>query len=242
MKVQKIEHLTLESLGKLLSSDKLTESQKIQFINYNKIQIENMIKSKISSMDFKTLMQKRALIKFRPLKNSFTKKGDKLILAKALGINPSEVPNYIKNVYSAINSLNSIKSLSPEKMEMLKTYVYRHGSKDELVAFLDYELNKVTDIEKTLYRTLEYYSGGIADYFIRPIHRMDNKTLIKIYNVINKNIQQARDNGRISDERSEKIAKWALIQIYRIQNNSKFINAIKTYKNLKYVLYAKNNQ
>ena len=118
-------------------------------------------------------------------------------------------------------------------MEMLKTYVYRHGSKDELVAFLDYELNKVTDIEKTLYRTLEYYSGGIADYFIRPIHRMDNKTLIKIYNVINKNIQQARDNGRISDERSEKIAKWALIQIYRIQNNSKFINAIKTYKNLK---------
>ena len=192
-----------------------------------------MIKSKISSMDFKTLMQKRALIKFRPLKNSFTKKGDKLILAKALGINPSEVPNYIKNVYSAINSLNSIKSLSPEKMEMLKTYVYRHGSKDELVAFLDYELNKVTDIEKTLYRTLEYYSGGIADYFIRPIHRMDNKTLIKIYNVINKNIQQARDNGRISDERSEKIAKWALIQIYRIQNNSKFINAIKTYKNLK---------
>lgn len=233
MKVQKIEHLTLESLGKLLSSDKLTESQKIQFINYNKIQIENMIKSKISSMDFKTLMQKRALIKFRPLKNSFTKKGDKLILAKALGINPSEVPNYIKNVYSAINSLNSIKSLSPEKMEMLKTYVYRHGSKDELVAFLDYELNKVTDIEKTLYRTLEYYSGGIADYFIRPIHRMDNKTLIKIYNVINKNIQQARDNGRISDERSEKIAKWALIQIYRIQNNSKFINAIKTYKNLK---------
>ena len=35
MKVQKIEHLTLESLGKLLSSDKLTESQKIQFIKYD---------------------------------------------------------------------------------------------------------------------------------------------------------------------------------------------------------------
>ena len=117
-------------------------------------------------------------------------------------------------------------------MDMLKTYVYRHGSKDELVAFLDYELTQTKDVAKTLYRTLEYYSGGVADYFIRPIHRMDNKTLVKIYNVIDKNIKEAVSIGEISDADSKKIAKWALIKIYQIQNNSKLINAIKTYKTL----------
>ena len=233
MKVQKIEHLNFETFQNVLGSTSITDTQKIQFINDNRAKIEQIIETKISSMDFKTMMQKRALIKFRPLKNSFTKKGDKIILAKALNINPSEVPSYIKKVSEAVNTIDGIKGVPPEKIEMIKTYVYRHGSKDELVTFLDYELTKAVDLEKTLYRTLEYYSGGIADYFIRPIHRMDNKTLIKVYQIINKNIKRAQAEGRMDNVRSEKIAKWALIQIYRIQNNSKLINAIKTYKNLK---------
>ena len=233
MKIEKIEHLDFATLEKILTSNKITDSQKVQFVNNNKNQIEKIVVDKISDTDFKTLMQNRNLVKFRPLKNSFTKKGDKLILAKALEINPSEVPNYIKNVKNAISDINSIDFLSPEKINMIKTYVYRHGSKDELVAFLDYELKKAVDIEKTLYKTLTYYSGGIADYFIRPIHRMDNKTLVKVFNVINKNIELSEAEGKISDTRSKKLAKWALIQIYKIQNNSKFINAIKTYNTLK---------
>ena len=115
---------------------------------------------------------------------------------------------------------------------MLKTYVYRHGSKDDLVAFLDYELKKAEDLTKSLYRTLEYYSGGVADYFIRPIHRMDNKTLIKLFDVINKNIKQKQIAGKLSEAESEEVAKYALLRIYEIQNNSKLINAIKTYKTL----------
>jgi hypothetical protein len=233
MKIERIEHLDFIALEKILASNKLTDRQKELFINNNKNKIEKIVIDKISSTDFKTLMQNRNLEKFRPLKNSFTKKGDKLILAKALGIKPSEVSDYVKNVKDAIQDINSLSGISPEKINMLKTYVYRHGSKDELVAFLDYELNKTKDIEKTLYRTLQYYSGGVADYFIRPIHRMDNKTLIKIYKTINKNIKLANTEGRISDAQSEKYAKWALIQIYKIQNNSKFINAIKTYRTLK---------
>ena len=233
MKIEKIEHLDFATLEKILTSNKITDSQKVQFVNNNKNQIEKIVVDKISDTDFKTLMQNRNLVKFRPLKNSFTKNGDKLILAKALEINPSEVPNYIKNIKDAISDINSIDFLSPKKINMIKTYVYRHGSKDELVAFLDYELKKAVDIEKTLYKTLTYYSGGIADYFIRPIHRMDNKTLIKVFNVINKNIELSEAEGKISDTRSKKLAKWALIQIYKIQNNSKFINAIKTYNTLK---------
>ena len=70
---------------------------------------------------------------------------------------------------------------------------------------------------KSLYSTLEYYSGGVADYFIRPIHRMDNKTMLKIYKVLNKHIKKAKENGSLDENRSEKIAKWALIQIYKIK-------------------------
>lgn len=233
MKIQKIDHLNLETFQKVLESTNITDSQKVQFINQNMGQIEQIMKSKISNMDFKTLMQKRALIKFRPLKNSFTKKGDKIILAKALNINPSEVSSYIKNVAGSINNIENIKGISPEKVDMLKTYVYRHGSKDEVVAFLDYELTQSKNLTESLYRTLNYYSGGIADYFIRPIHRMDNNTLIKVYRIIDKHIKKSITEGNLTDADSKLVAKWALVQIYKIQNNSKLLNAIKTYRTLK---------
>lgn len=233
MEITKISHLDFDMLMKVLDSSKITEAQKTQFLIKNQSQINTIIEMKITSTDFENLMQKRAIQKFRPLKNSFTKHGDKILLAKGLEIAPNEVPNYIKNTTNALQKVDKIDFLPTEKMEMLKTYVYRHGSKDELVTFLDYELKKAKDITKTLYRTLEYYSGGVADYFIRPIHRMDNKTLIKIYQIINKNIKQAKSTGQLSDVRSKKLAKWALIRIYQIQNNSKLINAIKTYNVLK---------
>ena len=233
MEITRVENLDFKKLMHVLSSSEISEKQKFEFVQKNKPQVEQIMKIKISSLDYKTLMQKRSLKKFRPIKNSFTKKGDKLILAKALNVNPAGVNDYIRKTSDAIKNINKIDFLSPEKMEMLKTYVYRHGSKDELVNFLDYELMKSKNILKSLYTTLEYHNGGVADYFIRPIHRMDNKTLIKIFNVINKNIELNLKENNISEAESEKIAKWALVKIYKIQNNSKFINAFKTYNVLK---------
>lgn len=233
MEISRINGLDFDTLMNVLSSPKITESQKTQFLLKNQSQITTIIETKITSYEFENLMQKRVIQKFRPLKNSFTKRGDKILLAKALEIEPSNVSAYIKNTASIMQNVDEIDFLLPDKMEMLKTYVYRHGSKDELVAFLDYELQKAKDITKALYKTLEYYSGGVADYFIRPIHRMDNKTLIKIFQIINKNIKQSQSTGQLSDVRAKKLAKWALIRIYQIQNNSKLINAIKTYNVLK---------
>lgn len=233
MEITRVENLDFKKLMHVLSSSEISEKQKFEFVQKNKPQVEQIMKIKISSLDYKTLMQKRSLKKFRPIKNSFTKKGDKLILAKALNVNPAGVNDYIRKTSDAIKNINKIDFLSPEKMEMLKTYVYRHGSKDELVNFLDYELMKSKNILKSLYTTLEYHNGGVADYFIRPIHRMDNKTLIKIFNVINKNIKLNLKENNISEAECEKIAKWALVKIYKIQNNSKFINAFKTYNVLK---------
>ena len=234
MKISKIEYLDIDTLHKVLTSNKITETQKTSFLIKNSAQIATIVENSINSSDFKLLMQNRTLQKFRPLKNSYTKWGDKIILAKALGIKPTEIPEFIKKTTKAINSKkDELEFLPPSKLEMIKTYVYRHGSKDELVKFLDWELKHSRDLLKTLYITLNYYSGGVADYFIRPIHRMDNKTLIKVYSVINKNIKASLSAGQVSDADSKRIAKWALIRIYQIQNNSKFINAIKTYDVLK---------
>ena len=233
MKVEKIEPISWEYVQKIMASNKLTEAQKAQFVRTNRAKIKEVIETKITSAEFKGLMENRPLQKFRPLKNSYTKMGDKIILAKALRIEPSQVADHIKNIANSMKDVDNLDFLSIDNFEMIKSYVYRHGTKDELVAFLDYELTKSKHVVDSLYKNLNYYAGGIADYFIRPIHRMDNKTLVKLYNVIDKHINISRQNGIITDEESKKLAEWTLIQIYKIQNNSKLINAIKTYKTIK---------
>ena len=233
MKVEKVDAIDFNKVYKILTSNKISDAQKTQFMKNNSVAIQKAMAANISSAEFKTLMDSRALVKFRPLKNSFTKRGDKILLAKALQLPPAEIPQYIKKVSETISKVEKLDFIPNDKMESIKTYVYRHGSKDELVAFLDYELTKSQDKVKTLYRTLEYHNGGVADYFIRPIHRMDNKTLVKIYKMVDKHIKIARNSGQVSEAESEKLAKWALIKIYKIQSNSKLINAIKTYDVLK---------
>ena len=96
MKIEKINNLDFDMLMKVLSSTQLSAYEKTAFVQKNQPKINQIMEIKISNADYKTLMQKRGLKKFRPLKNSFTKKGDKILLAKALKINPSEVVDYIK--------------------------------------------------------------------------------------------------------------------------------------------------
>ena len=232
MSVGKIEAVDFDTVYKVLSSRKLSEVDKSKFIKANSTKIKDILKNNITSADFDKLMDNRHIVKFKPLKNSFTKYGDKIILAKSLGVPTSEIPNYIRNVNDAMKTVDKLTFLPSDKLEQIKRYVYRHGNKDELVNFLDYELKNAEDIVKTLYRTLEYHTGGVADYFIRPIHRLDNKTMIRIYNIIDKNLDNAQKSGNINQEQQDKIARWALVQIYKIQNNNKLINAIKTVKTL----------
>ena len=232
MQVDKIGAVDFETVYKVLSSDKITSSQKENFIRTNRAQIKNIVEFQLTSSEFNQLMDNRHIIKFRPIKNSFTKYGDKIILAKSLGVPTSEIPNYIRNVNSEMQKVDRLTFLPPDKLDQIKSYVYRHGNKDELVNFLNYELKNADDIVKTLYKTLEYHTGGVADYFIRPIHRLDNQTMVRLYNVIDKNLDNARQSGSITREQNDETARWALVQIYKIQNNNKLINAIKTAKTL----------
>ena len=225
--------ITLAKVHEILTSNKISHGQKTEFIRHYKTQIQEALDIKLTGTEYKWIMGNRPLQKFRFLRNSVTKRGDKRMLAMVLEIEPCEVDEYIENVTEAIKEVNELDFLPKDELDAIKTYVYRHGSKDEIVDFLDYELRKSKDVLKTLYSTLEYHTGGIADYFIRPVHRMSNSTMIELYNVINKNLQSTYKTGSISKEQYDNNAKNALIRIYEIQNNSKIINAIKTYKILK---------
>ena len=232
MRVGSIESVDFNTIRQILTSQKISEAEKTQFIKENKTQIHQLINLHITGHEYRGLMKNRPLKKFRPLKNSFTKRGDKKLLAQALEIDEGDVNEYIENVSSALDKTDNLNFLPPDKINMVKTYVYRHGSKDQLVNFLDYELKSAKDKIKVLYKTLEYHTGGVADYFIRPIHRMDRNTFIKLYNVIDKHIHQAEKDGSITEEDNMKVAKDALVKLYYIKHNNQFINAIKTYKTL----------
>ena len=228
--IPKISSIDINTLQKVLSSREISEAQKTQFIQKNKTEIAYLMSTAISAKEFKYIMKNRPLQKFRPLKNSFTKLGDKKLLAEMLGIPDYEVTEYISEVSENIKKTNELDFWPKNELESIRTYVYRHGSKDQLLSFLDSELKNAKDVISVIYRTLEYNAGGIADYFIRPIHKMDNKTLVKLYHIIDKNLETAEQNGSVSMVDRARISKWALIKIYSIQNNNKLINAIKTYK------------
>ena len=233
MNVQSINNITtidLPTIHKILSSTSISERQKENFVRQHASQISQVFQAHISLAEYKFIMRNRPLRKFRFLKNAITKRGDKIFLAETLGVDPAELDDYIGDVEDAITDFDKLSFLPKDKLDAIKTYIYRHGSKDEIVSFLDYELKTAKDVIKTLYRTLKYHTGGVADYFIRPVHKMSNNTMIQLYNVIDKNMQSAIEKGSITKEEYDETARWALVRIYDIQNNSKLINAIKTYK------------
>lgn len=233
LKIDAISHVDLYTIQKIFSSDKISDDEKAIFLRQHSGEIKQIVDQAISTREFAHIMRGRPLIKFRPLKNSLTKRVDKILLAKALGLDDSEIEFMINSVVADIEAGTFLSKYSSSQLEKIKTYIYRHGSQEQLIAFLEYKLNEVKDIVQYLYHTLEYNTGGLADYFIRPAHRMDNKTLINLYKTIDKNLDIAHKNGQISLEDKEKTAKWAIVKLYQIQNNSKLINAVKTYKTLK---------
>lgn len=236
MNVQSINNIStidLSTIYKVLSSSSIPERQKENFIFQHRAQIHVLFRQHLNGAEYKYIMKNRPLRKFRFIKNSLTKRGDRILLANTLEINPAELDDYIENVENSLFEDDILSRIPKDKLEAIKTYVYRHGSRDDLVNFLDYELKSAKNVLDTLYETLDYHKGGVADYFIRPVHRMSNKTMVKLYDVIYKHIKSAEESGAITEERSDEVARWALIQIYNIQNNSKLINAIKTYKTLK---------
>ena len=233
LRIDRLESIDISTIHRVMTSKKLTENQKVEFFQKNRGQIGQVMRTQISSEEFKIIMEHRPLIKYRLLKNSYTKLGDKIILSKVLGIKPAEVPGFVNEVTEQIQNPNGVTNISKDRLKTIKQYVYRHGTKEQLFTFLDYELTNAADKLKVLYTTLEYHTGGVADYFVRPIHRLDNKTMVKLYKIIDKQLDTLQKSGDISQADNQKIAQWALIKIYEIQNNQKLIKAVHAYKAIK---------
>ncbi len=228
-KIEPVKSITPFEVYKVLSSEKLTDGQKAEFIKMNSAAVKNAADAEISASEFKEMMAHRPLVRFRPLKNSFTKQGDDIILAKALNIDKRSINIYIN---SLISSNFEAKDVDKDTIDKVKTYVYRHGTKDQVVAFLEYELSDVKFVLERLYRTFDSNSGGVFGYFLRPIHRMDNNTLSRIYNVVDKSLRNSLNAGYIDQTKFNSTAEWALVKIHEIQNNSKVLRAYDLYKDL----------
>lgn len=222
--------LDISKIRQVMAATDISSVRKVRFVERNQAVIRDLSKPLLTGKEYSYLMLSRPLEKFRPVKNSFTKRGDKILLAKAFGIPFSEVDDYIAEFRDDIKVLNDLKFLPEDKYTAIRAYIFRHGSKEDLVAFLEVELKKSKDKIKSIEKNLVYHNGGMADYFIRPIHRMDNNTFIKIYNVLDKNIQDCFASGQLSEAERDKISLWSLQRLYEIKNNSQFINAVKTYK------------
>lgn len=217
----KIDAISAGAIRKVLTSSKLSDAQKADFLKQNSTEIRSTLTTNnITKTEFAMIMKNRPLVRLRPIKNSFTKQGDKILLAKTLGVEPKEIDGYINNAVAAGDT------------EAVQDYVYRHGTKDQVAAVLEHELSDKKNVLKKLYRTMSDNSGGLADYFSRPIHRMSNKTLTKLYMSIDKSLRNAQEEGVITSDECNSTAKWALIRIYEIQNNSKLIKAHDAYKKI----------
>lgn len=230
--ISSVGHIDLFTIREVLTSDKITESDKNRFIRRNQAEIRDVLQKELTAPELAHIMKYRPLIKYRPIKNSYTKAGDKIILAKALGISPGDIPSYINTTTEAIQNTEKLTFLSEGDFNKVKTYVYRHGKKNEVIKFLEHELDNAKNITKTLYDTLQYGNGGIADYFERPIHRLDNKTLLNLYGVIEASLSKSHKKGSITENEYMQASKVALIKIYEIQNNQKIIHLKNTLRKI----------
>lgn len=229
--IEPVQPITPLYVNGILATNKLTNEQKFQFIKENMATIKSFNKEEIDVQDLKEILKSRPLIRFRPLKNSFTKQGDKILLAKSLNLKPKEVNGYINTLVSEGIGTNS--NISNDNIEKVKSYVFRHGTKKQVLKFLEHELSDTKNVLTNLYKTMEENAGGLFDYYQRPIHRMSNNNLAQLYQVIEKALKTAEKSGDIDKQALKYNSEWALVKIYQIQNNSKLIRAYHKYENLK---------
>ena len=99
-----------------------------------------------------------------------------------------------------------------------------------MLSFFTYELNNAKDIAKTIFTTLSYNTGGVADYFERPIHRMSDIMLVKLFGIIDNRLKHLQSIDVISIDECVNLSQWAFVRLYELQNNSKIIGAVKRKK------------
>lgn len=219
--ISKIENFTLNAtnLCKILDSKKLSDRQKFEFINNNKTSIDKILNEELDKCDFYCIMARRPLLRFRPFLNSFTKRGDKKLLAKALGIPEEKVNSYI----DLLIKRGFPVTYSTDNIYKTMSYVYRHGRKDQVKVFFEYELVNSKNLLNTLKNSLEHNGHGVSEYFARPIHRMSGQTFTDLFSIVQSNLENALKDKKITKEEYDTFLHWSLVKMYEIRNKSRLI-------------------
>ncbi|MDD3238343.1 MAG: hypothetical protein PHV37_09645 [Candidatus Gastranaerophilales bacterium] len=241
MKIDPITLYTLSQTSEVqkaqqIQSQELNEEQRIE--SFKKYHLPSLVMSK---GEYKALLEKRPLIKYRAVRNILIKKADQQFLADQLGINPTDVSSYIDNIIDNV-AKTRIPQYIPANNEfakkvkiapgILEPYIYKHGTKDQVINWFEYRLSDVKTALQELYKTLDDNAGGVYDYFSLPKHFLDNKNIEKMDKIVTTSMGNAQKAGYISKDQNVEACRWALQQINEIQNNSVIRRAVKfVYRN-----------
>ena len=170
MSIEPIQPITPLYVNKVLATNKLTNEQKFQFLKENMAVIKSFNREEINMHELKEILKTRPLIRFRPLKNSFTKQGDKKLLSKALGIEPSQVDGYINSMVK-----NGYISSSEADSAYNEELIFKKGEDDNglkmVMYYQDAVYNELKDLEEKYYNIVKKYTKKID--FISKIFRSD---------------------------------------------------------------------
>ncbi len=258
--------LQAQKLEELKKNQEITKTQQIKQSPNDTVVKGNYTPSLcISKKEYESIVNKRPLIKFRPLRNSFIKSSDKNLLAQSLGIPVSDVDTVIKQTINYLTYMNpnsiyydpskmkdemymaeDFKKTMLEKQMLYSTdaeaqeylyykeqgdligpYVYRHGSKDELLGYMKYQLSEAKSALKQLYNIVDNEAGGLYSYFERPIHMLDNRSVIKMQKIIKTGLSEAKNQGYLTQDMYDQNVDWALQKIYAIQSNTSLREALR---------------
>lgn len=107
-------------------------------------------------------------------------------------------------------------------------YIYRHGSKTQLLNYMKLQLSDAKSMLKQLYNILDTECGSLMSYFVRPIHVLDNHSVVKMHKIVKDGLSEAQNRGYISKEEYSQNVQWALEKIYAIQSNTTLREALRT--------------
>lgn len=234
----KIGVYTVDEISKLKGVKELSQKEVDDIEKFYLLQKSNAKALHMTKNEYQSLLKQRPLLRYRPLKNSFLQKGDKKLLAAGLDIDNVNVNKYIESIVESnfdIQEANKnmdvdFSTLTPDRLQMIKDYIYRHGAKEQAMALFENELSDASSALQRLYKTLRKESGGVFDYFDRPCHLLDNKTAHKMHNVIKYSLDEAQQSGFITEDVNKTACEWALKQIYAIQSNQNLREALKIVK------------
>lgn len=109
----------------------------------------------------------------------------------------------------------------------MEPYIYKHGSKEQLLDYMKLQLSDAKSALKNLYNILGTECGGLYSYFERPIHVLDNRTIVKMEHIIKDGVGEAYKKGYINEDSYNQNVQWALERIYEIQSNTSLKEALK---------------